>query len=279
MVSKKEHIQRMLRRAAKKLKGWIGEGRKLCDLKIDFYGGCRYDLEHVQAIYMLRYYPAYFVENYRMLKIMKSMGLKNPYIASMGCGCMVDAAAAKYVFSNDYLYDGYDLIEWFKTAVAIDDCFVQRNLCNLYDVESFDSRINVFAFPRSLGDLNVQRIASVVKRTVLENDVVFVCGTYPRSAGGWGRSIDSFVGFFDGFEIDDSYHFSADCARRCSGHIRDIYRWFDHSKIDYCTSLFNKCTQDSHGDCPRNECQGKLNWHPMIRFDSSDFKIFKLKRI
>lgn len=283
----KDHLDRVIQLCADELNGWIGDGRKLCDLKTVYGDGCDYSLSHVQALYLLRFYPAYFVENYMMFNVIKNdIGApaheRMPFVSSLACGSMVDAAAAKFVFEDNCLYDGYDVNRW----LGVDENCIEDKYdfyqTSVFDIESLHVRANIVVFSRSLMDigLRVSRLNNMVASTEFVSDVVYVCGTFPpgiRNDFAHNRLCE-FAGFFEDFDREVLYRHTVDGEERLrNGGIVDVYDWFSCIQPVNHSALLARCTQDSSATCPSQECNN-IQYLPIRNFSNLEFEVFKLTR-
>lgn len=280
-MSKKAHIASVLGEAHRGLKKWIGGGRQLCDLTKDFQKGrYPYHLPHAQFYYQLRFYHAYFLENYMMFRMLEDE-FDDPYIVSIGCGCMVDAAAASFVFENIY-YDGYDKVNWKVKAVDTDRDidFYNIDVCELAE---FHRNVDIFNFSRSLGDIGfkVSELRTAIVNTKFSSDKLYITATcVPDVKGDFQlRRLEEFASYFEGFSVEVLKKFPDDEDRLVyrQDRFEDHYDWCVNGYGAYCTTLLDKCTRDRDDRCDGVECE-KMNKYPMGRFNNIGFAILKLSR-
>jgi hypothetical protein len=247
----------------------------------DFRKGFPYDAEHHQSLYILRYYAAYFLENYTLFNVLKEDGLGCPVVCSMGCGCLVDAAAARHVFEN-VKYVGFDINEWHIKSVALDEN-TQLFIGDVFKVNSFAQDINVFMFPKSIGDLGVRikELHNAINSSVFLSDVIYVCATYRASDGGLDNDrakLRDFISLFAGYSSKTIYTFAGSSVpydKRWLGHL--VGCGFSHEYTKYCQSLLESCGKNE-ATCPTDVCREWVNRAPILRVDELAYEIVKLTR-
>lgn len=277
----REHLDSVLAEAREQLDLWLAQNDRLCDLKrSDFHQGYPYGESHMQALYVLRYYPAYFAENYMLYERLKTEGLTDPVVESIGCGCLVDCAAGQFVYGDDFLYTGYDTVDWGIKAVEIDGVSIEFRCCNVADVDHFYPNANVFIFPRSVGDIGsgIARIRDVLEATELTESIIYVCATYRVTAAGIGYDMGrlrEFAAMFRDYRMTELCFFNG--AEDAHIYIDGKYGWFT-SPDDYCRNLLANCSQPED-NCPKDDCNRNVAKWPMKKMEHLSYEILKLERL
>lgn len=281
----RDHIANVVERAKQSLNEWLTRQNRFCDLKRAHFNqdAFPYNERHMQAFYLLHYYPAYFAENYLLFEALRTDGLNDPIIESIGCGCMVDLAAAQHVYDGPVAYTGYDITEWHIKAVEAYGNDAELRIGNIAEEHSFDENSNVFHFSRSIGDLQglLPDLGRLVAATALEEDTIYISATYRASAysiAGDMRNLRAFAGHFHNFNIVDEdlfYPGGENPPRRCG--INAECPWFYHPETNYCRTLPDRCPQPEP-DCPDADCERYIGGFPILRLENLAFEILKLRR-
>lgn len=268
------------------LEAWIEENDGLCEIKdADFDEGYPYHLAHMQAVYLLRYYPAYFAENYAMFQEISGDGGSSPDIVSIGCGSLVDAAAAGFVFDDTFTYVGYDINDWrIKGVNIVEGGRVSVEIQDVFGVESWSEESDVFCFSKSLRDLfgRIDELRDSVASTDFCYDNIYVCATY-NSAPGHIRAqhrdgLRRFAGFFGGYTVRDFAYMNGAVPGVQGVGIRSLYDWWVHSKSDYCASWFERCRKNEVLKCADGVCRSNLRKRPVLNLAELGYEILKLER-
>jgi len=280
-----DHISGMLSRAKLALGQWLAEHDRLCDFKrSDFVQPYPYDEQHMQALYILRYYPAYFAENYLLFESLLEDGLVNPIVESIGCGCLVDLAAAKFVYDAIVPYTGYDINDWNIKAAELDNEIVEFRRGDVLTADRFYPNSNVFIFSRSIGDLSgiLRQIRAKAQETSYTADTIYVCATYRASSYNIDRDMRNLRLFASSFQ---NYQQSENILYYPAGQNPPVYsgintrcRWFNHHEADYCQGLLDHCVKPT-STCPELQCQRWVSAAPILRLNHLAFEILKLRRV
>ncbi len=278
-------IQTVLEQAQIVLDEWIAGHPCLCDLKrSNFSQPYPYDEPHMQALYLLRYFPAYFAENYMVFEKLKELGLQDPIIESIGCGCLVDCAAANDYFKRIIPYTGYDINDWGIKSVDVDGKLIELRIGNVVDADGFYTNSNVFIFPKSLGDLNAtvfKGLQNKIRNEDFSSKIIFVCATYRANdfkiANDMTRLHIVAAQFTQYEEVESTLYYPADEKPPQNSGINTYYPWFEHPAVDYCRMLLARCRKD-YPTCPEDQCRRWVSTYPMLRLGNFAFEIIKLRR-
>jgi hypothetical protein len=274
-----KHLTKMITDAKAELNRWYKPEMLLCDFKKPIYGGWYYTTGHGQAWYLLKFYPAFFAEHWLLFTELKRRGLTSPIIASLGCGCMVDAAAAEHVYNGNVSYDGYDINSWNIRATASHNC--RYNNVDVASVTGFNKDTNVVIFPRSVSDLagTLQAVASTIDRSVLTNRL-YLCATLrwdemKRNEGDY-ESVCSVASNLQNFTIisKDNVAFANDKSISSKIISQHITGW-THSDTHYAGSLLKKCKETNGCE---EDCWGLIKPDPMMRMTHLSYAIIEIER-
>lgn len=262
------------------LSEWADTQDRLCDLERATFPDFPYDSPHCRALYQLRYFPAYFVENHEMFGRLRRLGAEAPHIISLGCGCLVDAGAAIDVFGRRMVYDGYDINNWENMAVRPGNN-IRFHMDDVFDLDSFPPGANVFVFSRSLGDIGqrLEEFEDILSNTELTAEHVFVCATYNQDDYAIDRlstMLLYFAELLEDFEqIGDveRYH-PAGQGMANVGFVAGR-AWAMHPDIGYLRNLYRMC-RNPRPNCPGQGCV--INRYPILRTHHLAFEIIKLRR-
>lgn len=280
----RNHVAEIVRQAKASIEGWLENNPRLCDLKrSDFNLGFPYHEPHMQAIYLLRYYPAYFAENHMLFQRLLADGLNDPIVESIGCGCLVDAAAAEHVYGEAVPYTGYDINDWRIKAVFIDGITTEFRQGSIFNEDHFYTNSNVFVFSRSIGDIGrtLTRLAPVVNATNFDSEIIYVCATY-RATGTVldfdKQKLREFAGFFRNYTFEEFalYHPAGEQPPITRG-ISTECNWFAHPEVEFCTNLLDHCSKPER-TCPGVACRRHVAASPILRLNNLAFEILKLRR-
>lgn len=280
----RNHVRGIVAQAKASLEGWLVDNQRLCDLKrADFNAGFPYHEHHLQALYLLRYYPAYFAENHLLFERLQEEGLNDPIIESIGCGCLVDAAAAGYVYGRAIPYTGYDINDWYIKAVEVDGRITELRVGDVFEEDHFYINSNVFIFSRSIGDIGrtLERLAPIIAATEFESDTIYICATYRATDAGIAfdkQKLREFAGFFRNYEHEElTLYYPAGERPPVDSGINTVCRWFDHPEVPYCRDLLGRCTQPEQ-DCPSASCRRLVGASPILRLRHLAFEVLRLRR-
>lgn len=267
----------ILSRAKQELSEWFDANTKMCVFKKPIYDQLYYTTAHGQAWYILKFFPAYFAEYKLMYTDLQNIGIENPVVASLGCGCFVDAAAAAEVFDDQLSYVGYDKNDWLIKAGEYD--FKKGALGEASD---YNPDTNVIVFPRSIGDLlhDLESIAAKIQAANLTNRNIYVCSSMRvnnRQCTTDEGFLNQFVGYFCDYTstIVGEYVPAKDVAE-CTFDICDKIEGWNHAEASFANELLNRCK--GINDCSEN-CEDDIKPLAARRLKNIAYRIVKLSRV
>lgn len=152
--------------------------------------GDNYRKKSYQKLYVLRYFPAYYLEYCILAEALrKRLGrdCDRIKISSFGCGVCIDYFALRDNLSGvEFDYTGYDRCEWSTQGLIPAEAnsnfsfeFFTTNNFKLGDLDDVD----VFVFPKSIGDIDagggLNHLAKVIAST--KKDRIFFLNSYVSS--------------------------------------------------------------------------------------------------
>ncbi|WMW65277.1 hypothetical protein [Nitratidesulfovibrio liaohensis] len=280
----RNHIDAITAAARADLENWIARNSSLCELRdVDFEAGFPYNQQHMQALYLLRYYPAYFAENYMMFRWLRERGKTVANIASIGCGSLVDGAAAYYAFDANIAYCGYDIADWAIKGLPLNVRNVLFRQGDIFSVTSWNNDADIFCFSRSLRDFGsrIGGLRSAVANTPFHNDTIYVCATYnlatPEIRNQHRQWLYDFASFFMGYRHVVSEYMNGEAYPNFR-YISDVLPWWDHPERQYCTTLVDRCRDNAELECATEACTSRVSRQPMLKFANLSYEILKLER-
>lgn len=168
-------IENKLQKIFQDFQNELENHQTLCNLKdISFKNNNIPDYSNklLQQLYLLRYYPAYFVEYFEIFqKIIKSSWLDFPFnIVSIGCGCCIDYTALCFAVKKQYpdynkddrlfTYKGFDRIEWYNCDLNTQNFIASREIRDIAHITQLNEDVNILFFPKSIGELNLNQLNS-----------------------------------------------------------------------------------------------------------------------
>ncbi|UYP83239.1 hypothetical protein jpw_03335 [Pseudomonas asiatica] len=149
--------------------------------------GDTYRKRAYQKLYVLRYFPAYYLEYCILAEALRRrlgsdcQGIK---VASFGCGICTDYFALKDNLNGiPFEYDGYDRCEWSTQELIpkLNDSDFSFNFFNTDNFELGDlDDVDVFVFPKSIGDIeaggDLEHLSEVIAST--KKNRVFFLNSY-----------------------------------------------------------------------------------------------------
>ncbi|GFM38216.1 hypothetical protein [Desulfovibrio psychrotolerans] len=287
----RDHLANMLNAAKASFDEWARENARFCDLKrarFDLPGGYPYGERHMQSIYLLRYYAAYLAETCMLFEELSENGLQFPVITSFGCGSLLDAKAAQYVFDGVYRYRGYDIHDWHLKGVALGDgCEFWQG--DLFLARDFPDTTNVFHFPRSVGDLGerMNELSGSLLASRLHSDIIYVTATCRNDIEYDFEKLVAFGNLLTGYSLDiwirrsglDIVNFF---GRNGRNGIAQKYSWFnavnDAEAVSFCSGMVEKCEQSSYINCPLPDCREYVSRWPTLTLGELSYVALKYKR-
>lgn len=257
---------------------WFQENGKLCAFEADVYDGLYYTTPHGQAWYLLKFYPAYYAEYYLMYQKLQNIGVAAPKIVSLGCGALVDAAAARRVYGQCVGYTGYDKNVWgIKAANS------GAQIINIAGVERYDRNTNVICLPRSIGDLVecFEAIGRAIAASNFEEQSLYVCsslrvsGEHNSIAGDEGL-LDSFIQNIQGYSVvsQHQYYPASDPERVGDTINQEIPGWW-HKDPNFAKNLLRRCKEQN--SCAK-ACESSIKPMAALKLKNLAFKILKLEK-
>ncbi|AAS95956.1 hypothetical protein [Nitratidesulfovibrio vulgaris] len=278
------HMNIMIGNARHCLVNWISQNSSLCALRdLNFEVSFPYCVQYAQALYILRYYPAYFAENYMLYTTLSEMGCRRPDIASIGCGSMVDGAAASYVFDS-FTYHGYDLNDWSFKGLTPNGGSVIFHNGDVFSETSWDVERDVFCFSRSLRDIgdNIDGLRCAVESTDFKYDNIYICATYNSAPDEIRRShrgmLRRFASFFEDYDIINEDYWDSGRLSKRGRAIRSHLDWWVHSESSFCSSLLSRCRDMLSDGCATSDCETNLQKKPILNVTELGFEVLHLLR-
>ncbi len=233
-----------------------------------------------QEYYLLKYYPAYLAEYYRMYSKLFTMYKKESInIISIGCGAGIDYNALNIIQDKplvDYL--GIDIIDWsYKPSFA----FEQIDISQLNEIHF--NNIDVIVFPKILTELSdeqIQTLANTIVNSNLSNELYFLNSYITQNSHDGVIGIEKFeiicqTLLSKGYTVEgenscNQYTYFKEHAgiRR---YIRDFI--YPNEIKDFINDLKSKCKQY---DESKDECiQCKIDIYPMMNSKYITFNVIK----
>ncbi|HEM6743164.1 TPA: hypothetical protein ACHFX9_002998 [Citrobacter farmeri] len=165
----------------------IMQDGELCDYSDISPVNENYDDAIYQKIYALKYIPAYYFE-YCILanKLSERLALKKTKhveIASFGCGLYPDYFALLHNLDDiDFEYYGFDICQWeTRTLLPTSEDNIYLHTKSIDSIrERFLRDIDVFIFPKSLGDIaeniDIPSFADKIAKT--RNDTIYFLNSF-----------------------------------------------------------------------------------------------------
>ncbi|WP_252090849.1 hypothetical protein [Pseudomonas sp. MWU13-3659] len=173
-------------------KSFNRSAHRWCEFSHDGLRAQAYRSTIYQKLYVLRYFPAYYLE-YCILASLLKRRLGDAYssvqIASFGCGVCPDFHALKANLEGlDFDYIGYDSCQWStRKLIALEESdslgFQHVHIKSLTPVDL--DEVDVFIFPKSISDLGqtggLEHLAETIAAT--EKHRVFFLNSFVYGGG------------------------------------------------------------------------------------------------
>ena len=121
-----------------------------------------YQNQLIQQFYLLRYFPAYFIEYYHIYRQLLQVDfIHEPYrILSLGTGSGVDYCGLEFALreidssaAEAVKYIGYDQVNWgYRDTFGNADCYYERRDVSM--LAPWETMTNILMFPMSIGEFD-----------------------------------------------------------------------------------------------------------------------------
>lgn len=255
----------------------------LRDLRFN-YNTPNYDNLSIQQLYLLRYFPAFFLEYYEIYnKLLARDFIEFPFnILSIGTGCGIDYFALEYALrtkqnscSTHVIYTGIDKIDWqYKNYLNNNHCkFIQIDVNELHSLGYND--YNIIFFPKSISEFESAAFGNILKlfqdTNFCEDKIALICSFRKENIDHQNDRFNRIIEIFrknhnyDNDNYIDIFRYNKRTA------LRTIFG-FSYPKeiIDYIRILGNSC-KDYNASCL--DCSEIIGRHPIV---TTDFIIYSI---
>jgi hypothetical protein len=254
-----------------------------------------YSIQIIQQLYLLRYFPAYFIEYYDIYRALLSKDFVDSYkVLSIGTGCGVDYYGLYFALKerdasavDDICYTGIDLIEWsYRDTIGNDwTYFINEDITQWKSLD-WDG-YNIIIFPKSIGEFtddDFSKLLNIFKNSDFTEERIFLVSSIREQ----NDSIDTdrMEQIINVFEKEHSYHCLDDKSTytyyRENVGLAKYFKEFNypHYTLEYITSLIDKCKvyeENWFESCEQN-CATLLNKYPILRTGHIKYQIKRLER-
>lgn len=255
-TSLKTYIEELVKNNSNELRQYLTSQqanlRTICDLKkVNYAFGGRPDFtkKEQQNLYLLRYGSAYTVEYSCAYDIcFKYLCSKKIRIVSIGCGAMLDYAAAYFrsqVHNKQIEYVGIDLVNWDHRDYIHGGVFLNKNLSDV-DGVALGGAIDIIFLPKSLNDIGHELVTTFFNKNAKQLGSSLILVNSSRfGSGDWelANAVIEYAYSNIGYSKKRSY--SVRRFENSEGEslgIWDIHdRFFIGSHVKITNDLYNMC--------------------------------------
>lgn len=254
-----------------------------------------YSIPIIQQLYLLRYFPAYFVEYYDIYRDLLNKDFIDCYkVLSIGTGCGVDYYGLYFALKEkdasavgDICYTGIDLIDWsYRDTIENDWIYFIND--DITQWESLDwEEYNIIIFPKSIGeftDVDFQKLLKVFENTHFNEDRIFLVSSIREQND--TIDTDRMEQILNVFEMTQGYHCLDD--KSTYTHYTEnvgLARYFKdfsypNDILEYITKLIDNCKvyeENCYESCEQN-CATLLNKCPILKTGHIKYQIKRLER-
>lgn len=275
--------------------GRLGSCCILKDLRYNNGNIPDYSVPIIQQLYLLRYFPAYFIEYYDIYKDLISKNFIEEYkVLSIGAGCGVDyyglyfALKEKDISNIDGIcYTGIDLIEWsYRDTMGNNEVeFINEDITQWDDIGW--NGYNVIIFPKSIGeftDKDFNQLLGIFQNSdFIEDKIVLVSSVREQNDSVDTNRMKQIINVFEGTH---KYH----CLDKKTEYtyykenvgLAKYFKNFNYPDeiLAYITSIIDKCKvyeENWFESCEQN-CATLLNKYPILKTGHIKYQIKRLER-
>ena len=274
----------------------IAKRDTLCDLKNVTFEGQNipnYANPTHQQFYLLKYFPAYLVEYYKIYsQIIEQKFLEIPWnVLSIGFGCGIDyyglyfAVKGKRLnFNNSVIYSGVDIIDWnYKDTLG--NKHTRFLVQDISDWHHLDSKYNVIIFPKSIGEFShttFGRLEKILKESSFDNKKICLINSLREQRINFDierfRRLSEILTKVHGYSAMDDVGQVQDFGSKGIRSICYDFVYPDGIK-DFVTALLHQCQgYAKNQETPhRKDCKC-LNRSPILKTDHIRYQVVKFQK-
>lgn len=251
-----------------------------------------YSQKIIQQLYLLRYFPAYFIEYYDIYNDLIEMNFLDEFnVLSVGCGCVVDYYGLYYALNNDVdriCYTGIDKIDWaYKDRLNNDNYyFIQQDISE-WEILDWD-QYNLIIFPKSIGEFECntfRNFKNALKNTdFLQDKICLISSLRDAYSDIDSNRMEELIQIFESVHnyqcLDDktSYtHYKENVG------LKKYFDEFDYPDyiMDFVRTLIEQCQEYVNNDylACTSECEQQLNKSPILKTGHIKYQIKRLERL
>lgn len=265
----------------------------LCPLKdLRFNSGNipNYEINAIQQLYLLRYFPAYTIEYYRIYTKLIQQGFIDQYnVLSIGAGSGLDYYGLYFALNKDlnYInYTGLDRVNWLYR----DNLGNNRYDFIHDDISAWDEldwhRYNVIMFPKSIGEFDSEtfdRLLDIINNSTFENDKISLISSIRELND--STDIARLVRILEVLENSHGFNCLDDATTSYSygkvdGFVK-YYPKFEYPQdiLNFITNLLSNCQNYRINGKPcETSCFSFLNKWPVLKDGHVKYQIVRLER-
>lgn len=258
---------------------------KMCLLKTLGFEGDHlpdYEIPVIQQLYLLRYFPAYIVEYYRMYeKLIDYNHIGNvARVISIGTGCGIDYCALEYVLQDNetscaesVIYTGIDKVDWlYREHFDNPDCaYYNMDLTEWTELDRDD--YNVICFPKSIGEFSestFEYLLDIIRKTDFTEDRIGLVASIRNSRSSFDVKrllrVAKVLQQTHGFRCINPKHnfWYTKEPMAFNKYAPELFYYPDEVK-EFITNLIDECGEyDGRYSC-EDDCGSRLNRWPILK--------------
>lgn len=263
-----------------------------CVLKdLRFNGGNipDYNLEYMQQLYLLRYFPAYLIEYYDIYKNIINLSFIDRYsVLSIGSGCGIDYYALYFALNQNHdliCYTGVDSCDWnYRDSLGNHEYYFENIDINNWTKFDWDG-YNVIIFPKSIGEFSNDTfnalLKAIEKSRFKSNRLILVSSLRSSRVDDDGERLTRIINVFENHHeyncMDDKNNY---IHYRQNVRLDEYFPQFHYPNhiLESITSLIENCdTYSRNGEACKDDCQYINKW-PILKTGLIKYQIKRLER-